>query len=192
MPVITKNFEVAKEIINSPDTACRFPSHPRFHEHTYYKFIGLIFNAGDCWKETRKFTIKTLKDFGFGELKSSEAFLQEELADFIEKIDSDRAKSPNNEVRIHEYFKIPVMNILWRVMSGYRFKYDDPDIINLIKYIDQAAEIEIGMDLEWAYPFLRFIPFMSNSRAHGNKIKNCQDYFWVIYRNKLSYALSSL
>jgi hypothetical protein len=46
---------------------------------------GLIFNDGDAWKSHRRFSLKTLKDFGFGK-KSLESVLLEEsdrMVDFL-------------------------------------------------------------------------------------------------------------
>ena len=41
------------------------------HDH------GIIFNSGECWKETRRFTLRALRDMGFGK-KTSESLVLEE------------------------------------------------------------------------------------------------------------------
>ncbi len=50
---------------------------------------GLLFNDGEAWKSHRRFSLKTLKDFGFGK-KSLESVLLEEadrMVDFfVEKV----------------------------------------------------------------------------------------------------------
>jgi Cytochrome P450 len=52
---------------------------------------GLIFNDGDAWKSHRRFSLKTLKDFGFGK-KSLESVLLEEsdrMVDFLVEKNSE-------------------------------------------------------------------------------------------------------
>ena len=49
------------------------------HDH------GIIFNSGECWKETRRFVARTLKDIGLGK-KTSESLILEETQAFIAEI----------------------------------------------------------------------------------------------------------
>jgi hypothetical protein len=79
-----------------------------------------MWSNGADHQEMRKFTTRTLKTFGFGEPKTAEGFLQEELTDCLRLLDEKREKQ-NNELHIHQTFKISTFNVLWRVMAGSRF-----------------------------------------------------------------------
>jgi hypothetical protein len=69
-----------------------------------------MWSSGDPWKEMRRFTSRTLKNFGFGELKAAEIFLDEELDHFMETLDQDRLAN-GNEIFMRQYFKIPTFNV---------------------------------------------------------------------------------
>jgi len=103
-----------------------------------------MWSDGEPHKEMRKFSVRTLKTFGFGELKQAEVFLQEELSDFVKMIDEKRAEG-NDEVYFHHTFKIPTFNVLWRVMAGYRFSNDDHKIKQLIHAVDDISRINVGL-----------------------------------------------
>lgn len=105
-----------------------------------------MWSSGEPWKEMRRFTTRTLKNAGFGELKSADAMLIEELECFIQSLDEDRLKN-DNVIYMRQYFKIPTFNILWRVMSGYRFSYDDQEMRKLIHYVEDVAEIRTSSTL---------------------------------------------
>src|SRR5437879_1674512 len=134
--------------------------------------LGLMWNYGKPNQEMRKFSVKTLKTFGFGEVKAAEGFLQDELNDFVKMWDEKREKQ-NNELYMFRSFKISTFNILWRVMAGQRFGLNDYMIKKLINAVEDVAKINIGLDPEWAFPILRFIPGLSPSRAKAKSFAFC-------------------
>ena len=46
---------------------------------------GILFSSGDIWKETRRFTLRALRDLGFGK-KTSESLVLEESRAIIAEI----------------------------------------------------------------------------------------------------------
>jgi len=209
--VLTEDYETVKNVLNSPDWANRFPSHPRFKEHMLYKnlgkrdkshslttwelcsgsakiyqackLLGLMWGDSEPHRVIRKFTFQAFRAIGFGELKQAEEFLQEELQDFIGSMDARLKGSTRNELYMQHTFKIPTFNIFWRVMSGERFSYDDEKIKKLIDAVDDVSQINIGMDPEWIFPILRYIPGCSPSRAKRQSFVTCHEFFVV--RSKL-------
>jgi len=131
----------------------------------------------------RKFTFRTFRTIGFGELKQAEVFLEEELQAFIRLMEERLKRSTGNELYMQHTFKIPTFNIIWRVMSGERFSYDDEKIKKLIDAVDDCAKINIGMDPEWIFPILRYIPGCSPSRAKRQSFITCHEFFIVRFWN---------
>ena len=70
------DYSLAKELFSREDLTGR-PDNFAYRFRTLGKKQGLIFNDGDSWKSHRRFTLKTLKDFGFGK-SSLESVLIEE------------------------------------------------------------------------------------------------------------------
>jgi len=105
-----------------------------------------MWSDGEVHHEMRKFTSRTLRTFGFGELKATQELLQTEIGNLFKQIDEERSRSSLvDEVSMHHKFKIPTFNILWKVMAGERFGYDDPRIEALILAVDDVARINIGL-----------------------------------------------
>jgi hypothetical protein len=140
---------------------------------------GLMWGSGEPNKEMRNFSIRTLKTFGFGELKVTEGFLQEELEEMTEVLNGKLGDEGMGIVHFEHYFKIPTFNIIWIVMGGSRCSYDDDRIKKLIAAVEDVASINIGLDPEWAFPLLRFIPGLSPSRAKRPSFVTCYDFFIV-------------
>ena len=135
--------------------------------------------TGDAHKEMRNFAIRTLKTFGFGELKVTEGHLQEEMKEMITDLDNEIENAKDNVVYFHQPFKIPTFNFLWRIIGGTRYPYNDIRIKKLIEAVEDVSSINIGIDPEWHFPILRFIPGLSPSRAKRESFVVCYMFFVV-------------
>ena len=90
--------------------------------------LGLFFSQGETWKEQRRFTVKTLGEFGFGK-SSMEELVWEETEKFWEYL-SSQLKKP---LQVSGLFNISMLNILWRMTTGDTFDYGDKRI-RLFRY----------------------------------------------------------
>ena len=84
---------------------------------------GLFLSQGETWKQQRRFTVKTLGEFGFGK-SSMEEMVWEEAERFCDHL-SSRLQEP---VQVCGLFNISILNILWRMTTGDTFAYDDVKI----------------------------------------------------------------
>ena len=75
----------------------------------------LSINAGDEWREQRRFALKHLKDFGFGK-SSMENMICVEVTDLANHLRSMK----DGEIDTKQLFNFYVMNIMWCMMSGSR------------------------------------------------------------------------
>ena len=82
----------------------------------FYRF-SLIFNDGESWKSQRRYTLKTLKDFGFGK-KSLEGVLIEEadrMGDYF------REQYTNGKpTLVLNLFNVAILNSLWQIVANHR------------------------------------------------------------------------
>ncbi len=110
------------------------------HSMYVYKFtltfcIGVINSTGSTWEANRKFNVKTLRNLGFanGSMETMKLDEVKVMLDWFRKQEG----SPVSGVRI---FNAPVINSLWRIVTGERFNWEDsrPDIMTamdtFIKY----------------------------------------------------------
>jgi cytochrome P450 len=80
---------------------------------------GLIGSNGKTWREQRRFALRHLKDFGFGK-SSMEELIQDELKELIQVINTSIKEAENGELKIHQIFNLPVLNGLWKIITGKR------------------------------------------------------------------------
>ncbi|XP_053624011.1 probable cytochrome P450 305a1 isoform X1 [Plodia interpunctella] len=83
------------------------------------KRLGITFTDGPLWKEHRQFTLKHLKNVGFGKTLM-EKEIQSEMFTILEYIDRKKRKSIN----VKEVLPLAVMNVLWRFVAGEKIKED--------------------------------------------------------------------
>lgn len=79
-----------------------------------------MFVMGDLWQEHRRFTMRHLRDLGFGKT-SIEDQMTEELNDLIKDIENDSKSAPNKVVSLKNVFQVSVQNILWAIIAGIHY-----------------------------------------------------------------------
>ncbi len=53
-------------------------------------------------------------------------------------------------------FNIPILNILWQIVAGQRYKYDDPKLRALVDIANDITNIPFSRpDLETFFPFIQ-------------------------------------
>ena len=149
--------------------------------------------SGDVWKEMRRFSIRTLRDFGFGKQKSMEGTIQEELQELTESL-LKKIESGEGVIKMKQFFTISVLNILWSMMAGVRFSHDDAKLRELLVLIDKEVKSNaIGsvggaMYLYSAFPFLAHIlPRFSNQEKERRELTDKLHGFFRVNHNFTSY-----
>ena len=93
----------------------------------------MIFSQGAFWQEQRRFTLRHLRDLGFGKT-SIEDQMMDEISELIQEITNTASSDPNQVVDIKdEFFSVSVINILWAIIGGKRFNRNDADFKRLIE-----------------------------------------------------------
>jgi methyl farnesoate epoxidase/farnesoate epoxidase len=98
-------------------------------------FTGLVFVDGDFWQEQRRFTLRHLRDLGFGKT-SIEDQMMDEISDLILDITEAAKSDPDHVVDFKAIFTVSVFNILWVVIGGKRFQRDDREFKQLLANVD--------------------------------------------------------
>ncbi|XP_069500537.1 cytochrome P450 2F2-like isoform X1 [Ambystoma mexicanum] len=97
---------------------------------------GIAFNNGEKWKELRRFSLTTLRNFGMGK-RSIEERIQEE-AQFLVKEFKNTKMAP---IEPTIYFSRTVSNIICSVVFGKRFQYDDQRLLDIVNSIGGNFQI---------------------------------------------------
>jgi len=138
--VFVGDFDTLKFIFNHPD--CQERVNDIFEEPTKEDRMiigkeigGVILSEGKTWSDQRRFTLRTLRDFGFGK-QGMEEMIKEEVNLFKALID----KSKSEPFDFINQFNLPILNALWRITVGERFDYDDPKLLSIIERLTELFQ----------------------------------------------------
>lgn len=97
-----------------------------------------MFIDGEFHREQRRFTLRHLRDLGFGRT-SSEDMIHEEIVDLLDAIRGQSNSDPNNIVDFYGMFNLSALNVLWALIGGERFMRDDIRLTRLLQMLDIYA-----------------------------------------------------
>lgn len=108
------DFDLIKEAYSKEE----FCSRPNSKLHDFRmlgKKRGIVMNDGYGWKVHRRFTLKTLKDFGFGNACVEDGILEEanHICDHI-------AKKNAAPFKAEDVFNVGILNIMWKILTHKR------------------------------------------------------------------------
>ena len=87
---------------------------------------------GKHWIEHRRFSLRTLRDFGFGK-RSMEHIIMEEVRELTDRLRS----SCGTPLSTQHTFNAAVFNVIWSIVAGKRYQYNDPQLEELIQLLLQ-------------------------------------------------------
>ncbi|XP_046395180.1 methyl farnesoate epoxidase-like [Ischnura elegans] len=176
--VLVSGLDAIKELSFRDDLAGR----PTLMLHRVLKEVhGLLFTSGERWKEQRRFSLRHLRDFGFGK-SSMENITIEEIESVFAEIDKSlEGKKPeewSNPIVVHEILGPANINILWHILAGVRFSFSDPYLNKLLGFIkENIATNELGGKLEFAFPTLALLfPFLTDVPARHKRGREISDF----------------
>ncbi|XP_012346799.1 methyl farnesoate epoxidase-like isoform X2 [Apis florea] len=147
---------------------------------------GILFTDTDIWHSQRRFTLKTLKQFGFGK-NSMEHILQHDaiaLTNIIIEL------TKNGTVKnIRSIISVAVLSNLWLLLDGTKFDVgmestNLKEAINIVQDIVKSSNVSGGIINQ--FPFLRYLfPNMTGFSAFVKRQKRINDFFMeVIAKHK--------
>jgi hypothetical protein len=74
------------------------------------------------WTEQRRFTLRTLREFGFGK-SGMEEMINNEVFEFIPYIISVANENKNGTIKVQNLFNVSILNALWQIIAGSRYDY---------------------------------------------------------------------
>ncbi|XP_075302332.1 cytochrome P450 2G1-like isoform X2 [Opisthocomus hoazin] len=117
---------------------------------------GVVFSGGERWRQLRRFSLTTLRDFGMGR-GALESRIQEEAQALLQELRRTQGQP------FDPTFKVgcAVSNVICSVVFGNRFEYGDPEFLELLQMINEVFQ-EIGTPwaqfYDMAETFLKHLP----------------------------------
>nr|QST15082.1 CYP370C13 protein [Diaphanosoma celebensis] len=111
---------------------------------------GILFSDGHNWQEMRWFTLRNLRDFGFGK-SSLQGLVQSEIAELLSHLEENAGRP----IQLSNRFNVAVVNALWSITTGQRFSQDDPEVKKRVEQLTRTiSSIGLVGTLTTFFPFL--------------------------------------
>nr|XP_033811823.1 cytochrome P450 2G1-like [Geotrypetes seraphini] len=101
-----------------------------------FRKYGVVFSSGETWKQLRRFSLWTLRDFGFGK-RSIEDRIQEEAKYLVEEL----RKTKEMPFDPTFFFSKVTSNIICSIVFGNRFDYDDKEFLTLLQMMNNSFQL---------------------------------------------------
>ncbi|KAL4699187.1 hypothetical protein H8959_011844 [Pygathrix nigripes] len=127
--------------------------------------FGIVFSNGKRWKEIRRFSLMTLRNFGMGK-RSIEDRVQEEARCLVEELRKTKA-SPCDPTFI---LGCAPCNVICSIIFHKRFDYKDQQFLNLMEKLNENVKIGSTPWIQICNNFPPFIDYLPG--AHNKLLKN--------------------
>ncbi|XP_040847811.1 cytochrome P450 2C2-like isoform X5 [Ochotona curzoniae] len=140
--VVIQGYEAVKEAL--VDLGEEFSGRRRMPLNVKVnKGLGVIFSNGKTWKDTRRFSLMTLRNFGMGK-RSIEERVQEEARCLVEELRKTNA-SPCDPTFI---LGAAPCNVICSVIFQSRFEYKDQKFLNLMAKFNENFRLANSLSIQ--------------------------------------------
>ncbi|XP_018428582.1 PREDICTED: cytochrome P450 2J6-like [Nanorana parkeri] len=167
--VVIQGLKELKEVLVNKGVDFADRPHNRIIEAISGNRGLVVARYGRAWKEHRRFTLSTLRDFGLGK-KSMEERIHEECVYLIEEF----RKNQDSLVDPHFVVDNAVSNIICSIVFGRRYDYDDATFRDILNMVHENMKMATGFwaQLYNAFGFVKHLPL-----PHQKIFKNVNTVF---------------
>ncbi|NXP17131.1 CP2J2 protein, partial [Scytalopus superciliaris] len=160
--VVVNRMRLVKEVlVNQGENFLNRPEIPM----DMFSKLGLISSSGHLWKAQRRFTLTTLRNFGFGK-RSVEERIQEECRFLVDTFKDEQGNPFSPRFTITN----AVSNVICSLVFGNRFDYHDKDFQNLLKLMHEMVYLQGAITTQLYNSFPSIMKFLPG--AHQTIFKN--------------------
>jgi len=113
---------------------------------------GIMFSNGQEWQEQRRFTLRNLRDFGFGKV-SMEGMILEEAEKCIDMLSHEVGRTSQIGLKMN----IAILNALWAILTGEKLDYDCPKSKKIVERFNEMFKNSNIGGLVRVFPWLKHI-----------------------------------
>ncbi|KAJ6663662.1 hypothetical protein lerEdw1_009741 [Lerista edwardsae] len=127
-----------------------------------FRGFGVAFANGERWRQLRRFSLTTLRNFGMGK-RSIEERIQEEAQFLLEEFRKTRGLPFDPTF----FLSRTVSNVISSVVFGSRFDYEDKTFLSLLRMINESF---IEMSMPWAQLYDMYSALMQYLPGRHNRL----------------------
>lgn len=123
----------------------------------YVRISGIILVDGEFWHEQRRFFLRQLREFGFG-TKNMSRLIEEEAQELVTYIENTIKYDDTNIFRIDTLFSVSILNTIWKMMAGVRYRAEDKQMRELQSILKELLSSISMMGTTFSYfPILKYL-----------------------------------
>lgn len=174
--VLVSNVKTIKEVFSQAKTAGR----PELFIITVrnnlltdgrHSALGILGSSGELWHEQRRFVLRHLRDLGFGKT-SLEPLMILEVKELMDHI----AKQKDSPIVMQRFFNRSIINVIWAMVMGKRYSYDDAKLATLLKTFIAPADINFLSPLHFIPGALTLAPYLPILKDDVKPFKNVTNF----------------
>ncbi|KAG7335141.1 hypothetical protein KOW79_001737 [Hemibagrus wyckioides] len=125
---------VKKALVNYAEEFGNRDISPIFFD--FSKGHGILFSNGENWKEMRRFSLTTLRDFGMGKRGSEEKIIEETC--YLKEVFKEFQGKPFDTSKPLNY---ATSNVISAIVYGSRFQYSDPEFKEMVNRANETIKL---------------------------------------------------
>uniref|UniRef100_A0A8B9F8D9 CP2J2 protein n=1 Tax=Amazona collaria TaxID=241587 RepID=A0A8B9F8D9_9PSIT len=162
--VSVHGMQMIKEVL--VNQAENFIDRPEFPiDKDIFSSLGLISSNGHLWKQQRRFTLTTLRNFGLGK-RCLEKRIQEECRYLVEAFREEQGNPFNPQYKVTN----AVSNVICSVVFGNRFDYHDEKFQKLLQLLNEIVILHVTIVSQLYNSFPSIMKYLPGS--HQTIFKN--------------------
>ncbi|XP_075693047.1 cytochrome P450 2J6-like isoform X1 [Rhinoderma darwinii] len=167
--VVVRGLKHLKEVLVTRGVDFADRPHDRLSESITGGRGIIAVKYGPAWKEHRRFTLSTLRNFGLGK-KSMEERIFEESQYLIQEL----KKNKDSLYDPHFVLDNTVSNIICSIVFGRRYNYDESTFRNVLNLVHEHLKLATGFwaQLYNAFGFVKYLPL-----PHQRMFRNVKTVF---------------
>lgn len=108
-------------------------------ERPTFTSSGIVFAHGPDWVEQRRFSLRTLRDRGFGKSAMEHAVLTE-IEKFFEVVEKQlkNEEDQQSSCDLNKDLSVAVVNSLWSILTGQKIAHGDKRVRKIYEHFEQC------------------------------------------------------
>ncbi|XP_004580216.2 cytochrome P450 2E1 isoform X1 [Ochotona princeps] len=164
--VVLHGYKAVKEVLlNHKNEFSGRGDIPAFTEH---KDMGIIFNNGPTWKDTRRFSLTTLRDYGMGKQRNEDR-IQKEAGFLVQELRKTQGQpfDPTYIVGCAPF------NVISDILFNHRFDYQDKQALRLMSLFNENFYLLSTPWIQVYNNFSKYVHYLPGS--HRKLLRNVSE-----------------